>query len=146
MKLNALQVELAKIERRRAQLQHRISQQAKSLYASLPAKVGLRTVDALIMALAPYASPFVRGKLNPRKAATQRPRVTRAKSAVSAPAKSGKRPRVRPAVQKNAVREAFKEGKLTTRAISTRYGVPYNTLKKWKKGWGLTSAGRGKKT
>jgi len=150
MRLDTLQTELTRIERRRAQLQERIDKEAKSLYASLPAKVGLRTVDALILALAPYSSPFLRAKLSrplggAKNASIATKSAPRAKAASQSAKQGRKRPPVRSAEQKSAVREAFKEGKLTTRAISNKYGVPYNTLKKWKTVWQMTKARSRKK-
>jgi hypothetical protein len=151
MRLNTLQTELARIERRRVLLQEQLNKEAKSVYASLPAKVGLRTVDALILALAPYASPFLRAKLSrpaagAKSVAVAVHSVPAAKAAPQNAKKGRKRPPARSAEQKTAVREAFKDGKLTTREISNKYAVPYNTLKKWKTVWRMTKARpRGKK-
>lgn len=146
MKLSSLQTELAKIERRRVLLQEQISTQAKSLYAALPGKVGLRTVDALIVALAPYASPAIRQKLHSAQPTTPK---TKAAAASPAPKSSGKkatgRRTPRSAAQKTAVRNAFTEGKLSIREISAKHGVPANTLKKWKMAWGLTAKAPAKK-
>jgi len=150
MRLNTLQTELTRIERRRVQLQQQLDKEAKSVYASLPAKVGLRTVDSLILALAPYASPFLRAKLNRSQAGAKNTSIaTESAPAAKAASQNAKQPRQRPPMrsdeQKSAVREAFKEGKLTTRAISNKYGVPYNTLKKWKTVWRMTKARARKK-
>src|SRR2546426_12461943 len=106
MRLNTLQTELTRIERRRAQLQEQLDKEAKSVYAALPAKVGLRTVDALIQALAPYASPFLRAKLSrplggAKTASTATKSAPVAKAPSQTPKQGRKRPPVRSAEQKS---------------------------------------------
>lgn len=140
MKLETLQAELNKIERRRAKLEQQIRVQAETLYTSLPRKVGLKNVDALVLALVPYASPAVRKKLDARATAPLKssPRVKKDPAPAKVTQMGDKRMRYSDE-KKAAVRRAVQEGKLTIREISTKHGVPTDSIKKWKRKWGLTA-------
>lgn len=154
MKLEALQAELNKVERRRIQLEQQIKARATALYTSLPGKVGLKSVDALVLALAPYASPAIQQKLQvpatmPMKIVPAKAAPAKGASAKAAPAKATRatknRKRRYSDEKKAAIRRGLQEGKLTTKQISTKHGLPINTVKKWKRQWRLTSGSRSQK-
>src|SRR3970040_1776060 len=63
MNIQSLKAELSKIERRRARLEKQIKSRTSRQYAALPARVGLKSIDALILNLAPFASPRLRSRL-----------------------------------------------------------------------------------
>src|SRR5688572_22601026 len=63
MTIQTLEAQLKKIERQRALLSKRIAARKARQFTSLPGKVGLRSVDALILSLSPYASSKLRGAL-----------------------------------------------------------------------------------
>jgi DNA-binding NtrC family response regulator len=144
--LESLQAELNKIERRRAKLEQQIKSQAEALYTALPRKVGLRSVDELVVALAPYASTAVRQKLQgaaPAKPSAAKPAVQKAAPKKGAPSRG---PRARHSEEeKAAVRRAIQEGKLTMSQIATKHGIPLDTLKKWKRNWGMTAHAQARK-
>mgnify|MGYP003694382775 CR=1 FL=1 len=55
MTIQTLEAQLKKIERQRALLSKRLAARKARQFTALPAKVGLRSVDALILSLSPYA-------------------------------------------------------------------------------------------
>jgi hypothetical protein len=132
MNLQTLQAELNRLERRRATLEKRIKARASKQYAALPARVGLKSIDELIMRLLPYGSNGLRSKLN---------------SADGHGVETGKR-RGRPPLRsrgtrygadvKAAVKRAVEEGGKTVAQLSREYGPSVFSIKDWKKKWGLT--------
>jgi len=113
-------------------LEKRIKARASKQYAALPARVGLKSIDELIMRLLPYGSNGLRSKLN---------------SADGHGPATGKR-RGRPPLRsrgtrygadvKAAVKRAVEEGGKTVAQISREYGPSVFSIKDWKKKWGLT--------
>jgi hypothetical protein len=73
MNLQTLQAQLNQLERKRQQLEKRIKERASRQYASLPAKVGLKNIDDLILELLPYGSSTLRARLNQNGAASSSP-------------------------------------------------------------------------
>lgn len=180
MRLEALQSELKKVEQRRLKLEQQIKKQQDELFTSLPKKVGLRSVDALVQALIPYTSPSLRQKLmngeskvtaGSRAPATKPAPKAAARAAaasiptapsalltpkpvtfVKVPAKRG-RPsaasqssggRVRyPEALKAEVRKALMKGEKNS-VVAAKHGLGLDTIKKWKRKWGLTSAAKSK--
>jgi hypothetical protein len=132
MNLQTLQAELDRLERRRQTLEKRIKERASRQYAALPARVGLKSIDELILKLIPYGSSGLR---------------TRLSSASSPDGFTGKR-RGRPPARsrgtrygadvKAAVKRAVEEGGKTVAQISREYGPSVFSIKDWKKKWGLT--------
>jgi hypothetical protein len=135
MNLQSLQAELSRLERRRQTLEKRIKARASKQYAALPARVGLKSIDELILQLLPFGSNSLRSKLNAGHAGN------------GAAAAAGKR-RGRPASRsrgtrygadvKAAVKKAVEEGGKTVAEISREYGPSVFSIKDWKKKWGLT--------
>ena len=135
MNLQTLQAELNRLERRRQTLEKRIKARASKQFAALPARVGLKSIDELILQLLPFGSNSLRSKLN----------AGHAGNGSSAP--SSKR-RGRPPLRsrgtrygadvKAAVKRAVEEGGKTVAEISREYGPSVFSIKDWKKKWGLT--------
>src|SRR5262245_65574263 len=63
MNLQSLQAELSKLERKRVALEKRIKARASAQYAALPARVGLKSIDDLIVELLPFGSKGLRARL-----------------------------------------------------------------------------------
>ncbi|HVY81918.1 MAG TPA: hypothetical protein VG994_13100 [Steroidobacteraceae bacterium] len=133
MNLQTLQAELNRLERRRRTLEKRIKARTSKQFAALPARVGLKTIDELILQLLPFGSQSLRAKLNAGR--------------VGNGAVTGKR-RGRPPLRsrgtrygadvKAAVKRAIEEGGKTVAEISREYGPSVFSIKDWKKKWGLT--------
>jgi hypothetical protein len=136
MNLQSLQAELSRLERRRQTLEKRIKARASKQYAALPARVGLKSIDELILQLLPFGSNSLRSKLN----------SGHARNGAAVP-EAGKR-RGRPPLRsrgtrygsdvKAAVKKAVEEGGKTVAEISREYGPSVFSIKDWKKKWGLT--------
>jgi hypothetical protein len=134
MNLQTLQAQLNQLERKRQQLEKRIKDRASRQYAALPAKVGLKNIDDLIIQLLPYGSTSLRTRLNQN-------------GAVATTTGTGKR-RGRPprksrgtrytADVKAAVKRAVEAGGKTVAEISREFGPSVFSIKDWKKQWGLT--------
>ena len=139
MNLQTLQAELNRLERRRQTLEKRIKARSSKQFAALPARVGLKSIDELILRLLPYGSNGLRSKLNhsPRSDAA-------GNGAVATPGKRRGRPPSRSrgtrygADVKAAVKKAVEEGGKTVAQISREYGPSVFSIKDWKKKWGLT--------
>jgi len=141
MKLESLQLELKRTQERAKKLQTQIANREKAVYTGLPRKVGLKSIDELINALAPYASSAMRAKFESRSSSTSQPAAATSTQTgtKSAPAKSSKRVLGQYSNDlKKTVRLAMEKG-VDGRSISREHNIPYATLKKWKKRWGLTS-------
>ena len=140
MNLQALQAQLTKLERKRQQLEKRIQERASRQFAALPAKVGLKSIDDLILKLLPYGSSKLRSRLRVgylgahggdgvssaggrRGRPPQRSRGTRYTADIKA-----------------AVKNAVEAGGKTVAQISREFGPSIFSIKDWKKQWGLTRA------
>src|SRR5262245_44601761 len=138
MNLQTLQAELSRLERRRQTLEKRIKARASKQYAALPARVGLKSIDELILQLLPYGSNSLRSKLGSGHAG----------NGASAPTTGTGKRRGRPPLRsrgtrygadvKAAVKKAVEEGGKTVAEISREYGPSVFSIKDWKKKWGLT--------
>jgi hypothetical protein len=138
MNLQTLQAELNRLERRRQTLEKRIKARASKQFEALPARVGLKSIDELILQLLPFGSTSLRSKLNAGHAG-------HAGNGAAEP--TGKR-RGRPPLRsrgtrygsdvKAAVKRAVEEGGKTVAQISREFGPSVFSIKDWKKKWGLT--------
>ena len=147
MNLQTLQAQLNQLERKRQQLEKRIKQRASKQYASLPGKLGLKNIDALILELLPYGSSGLRARLSHNGASKSSAAV--ADSPTNGLTANGKR-RGRPpkksrgtrygADVKAAVKAAVEAGGKTVEEISRELGPTVFSIKAWKKAWGLTRA------
>lgn len=137
MNLQTLQSQLTKLERRGRQLQKAISTRTARQYAALPKKVGLKSIDALFLALVPYVSPRARNTV----------RISNGNGS-SAPAKAAKR-NVTTGKSKGTrygadvkakVTAALRKGDLTAAQISEKYGPSVFSVNAWKANLGLTKS------
>jgi hypothetical protein len=139
MNLQTLQAELNRLERRRQTLEKRIKARSSKQFAALPAKVGLKSIDELILQLLPYGSTGLRSKLGGEHAGNG--------AAAAAPPDTGGKRRGRPPLRsrgtrygadvKAAVKRAVEAGGKTVEQISREYGPSVFSIKDWKKKWGL---------
>jgi hypothetical protein len=130
MNLQALQAQLNQLERKRQQLEKRIKERAARQYAALPAKLGLKSIDDLIIQLLPYGSSSLRSRLNQHVAPAGGKRRGR-------PPRRSRGTRYSAEV-KAAVKRAVEAGDRTVAEISREYGPSVFSIKDWKKQWGLT--------
>ena len=136
MTIQTLEAQLKKIERQRALLSKRIAARKARQFTSLPGKVGLRSVDALILSLSPYASPKLRATLtgNGAQPIRRKPLSTKVVRR-GRPARYGDEVRA-------SVRKLLEQGQMTSAAIGKRCRVSPYTIKDWKKQWGLSKTRR----
>jgi hypothetical protein len=135
MNLQSLQAELNRLERRRETLEKRIKDRAHKQYAALPARVGLKSIDELILQLLPFGSTSLRSKLNSGHAGNGAAAPTGKRRGRSPSRSRGTR---YGADVKAAVKKAVEEGGKTVAQISREYGPSVFSIKDWKKKWGLT--------
>ena len=147
MNLQTLRAKLTKVERERSKLEQQIQANAKKQLDALPAKVGLKTIDDLILELVPYASPSIRAKLMTNGSGSSvstgsgRPRGRPRKNAAPTEAATVKSKGTRYTQDvKDSIKKALEEGGLTVAAISEKYGASPFSINQWKKSWGLTKA------
>lgn len=132
MSLQSLRAKLLQVERQRQKLQKRIQTTSKKQLEALPAKVGLKSIDDLILELVPYASPRVRAKAGLNGSGD----VVAAGRKADRPAKSkGTR---YAADTKEAIKAALQKGGMTVAQLSEKYGASSFSINQWKKRWGLT--------
>lgn len=146
--MSNLQTLTQALEKKRAELeklQQEIAQAREKELTALPKQVGLETVDELIKALAPYASPRMKGLLAGNAPAARQPRAARDASAgsASAPDEGGKRTRTTITEEmRQQVIALAKEGK-TGAEIADAVGISLPSVANIKKAAGLTKK-RGK--
>jgi hypothetical protein len=130
--IKLLQKEYEAAQARLAKLSEDLKAAQAAKFSSLPEQVGLKTVDALIKALIPFASGVTKGKLKTAFAGTP-----------AAPAQK----RSKPAKQKRAwlddaakekIVAALKNGGKTAGAIASEFGVSVATINLMKAKAGLT--------
>lgn len=136
MNLQALQAQLNQLERKRQQLEKRIKERASRQYAALPAKLGLKNIDDLIIQLLPYGSSGLRARLNQQGVLPGGKRRGR-------PPRKSRGTRYSAEV-KAAVKRAVEAGDRTVAEISREFGPSVFSIKDWKKQWGLTRSRRKK--
>jgi hypothetical protein len=133
MNLQSLQVQLKKVEQRQRQLQNRLKRRTAKEFTSLPSKVGLKSVDDLILCLAPYASPQLRNRVGAREDAP------RESSGRANPGGRSKGTRYSAAI-KAEVKAAMSKGGQTAAELSERFGPSMFSINLWKKQWGFVKA------
>src|SRR5262245_12991530 len=144
MNLQTLQAELSKLERKRVALEKRIKARASKQYAALPARVGLKSIDELILQLLPYGSNGLRNRLG--SASSGNGSAAPAAAATTGTGKRRGRPPARSrgtrygADVKAAVKKALEEGGKTVAEVSREFGPTVFSIKDWKKKWGMVKA------
>lgn len=148
MNLQSLRAKLLQVERQRQQLEKRIQTNSKMQLEKLPGKVGLKSIDDLILELLPYASARVRAqatKLNGdsegavASAAPRRGRPPAAAKSKDDTAAKSKGTRYSPET-KDQIKAALEQGGETVAQLSEKFGVSSFSINQWKKRWGLTKA------
>lgn len=133
MNLQSLHAELERIERRRSALEKRIGTRKLKQYSALPASVGLKSIDELVLALVPYGSQSIRSRIGAAIGTARRR------------GRPGNPLGIRYSAEiKAAVRKALEEGEKTHSEISREFGPTVFSIKDWKKRWGLVKT-RGKR-
>lgn len=140
MTIQLIEAKLRKIDAERERLHRELETRRLKQFTSLPAKVGLRNVDQLIISLAPYASAQLRARLtvNGTAAASRPGRPSSSKTVGSARnGSTGRRNARYTDQQRAAVKEALAKGDRTVAQISKALGVAEPSIIDWKKKWGL---------
>lgn len=128
----------AQIEAREREL-HQLKEQR---FATLPAMLGVESIDELIFTLAEWATPKLRAKLSDADAVAA-PRPSRATTSTRTKRGSKHGRRFDDEI-KAALRAELEEGKKTIPQLAKEYGPSAVTIAKWKAVWGLTSRRRHK--
>jgi hypothetical protein len=134
MKFQSIEAKLKGIDRERDRLSRSLETSKAKFFAAIPGKYGYRSIDALITALAPYASLGLRSRIDGENSGTATTRTTRATKRTSA--KKGV-PRRYTEQQKAAVKAAVQKGDKTVAEIAKQHRVAVYSIIDWKKKWGL---------
>lgn len=122
---------LSRMEKQRQALEHKFKLLQRKELLALPARVGLDSVDSLILALVEHASTATKARF---KAAG----LSQTAADVSAKANGdGSRAKF-PAELRSLVRKELEAGQKSVAAISRQYGPSHPTIMGWKREWGLT--------
>jgi hypothetical protein len=140
--LHALTQALEKKKAELEKLEQELQQTREKELTGLPKMVGLETVDDLIKALAPFASPRMKGLLSgsaPRGRRRTANGSAEAKTATGTESGGGKRKRVRITDEmKEQVKKLVEEGK-TGAEIASAVGISLPSVANVKKALGLTT-------
>jgi hypothetical protein len=142
MKLQTLRAKLTRVERERMKLEQQIKTGSKKQLDALPAKVGLGSIDELILELLPYASPRIRGKIQTNGSGAEAGDAVSTGRSVGRPRKGAVKSKGTRYTEdtKQAIKEALEAGGMTVAAISEKHGVSPFSINQWKKRWGLTKS------
>ncbi len=134
-----LQESLAKKQAEVAALENELRAAREAQFTELPAKLGLESIDAVIRALAPHASPRLKGALNQVLGVKEPAPARRVAAKAEAPAKAEKRKRttITPELKEQIVK-ALQAGDKTVGAVATEFGVSGATVNNIKRDAGLT--------
>ena|SRR5581483_5544666 len=133
MKIDAMKAQLSKIERQRHALTRQIQALQEKRLAALPAQVGLPSIDGLILALMPHASPTLRTKLQ----AVELNGADGESMGAGYHDGNGKRARF-PEALKAQIKAELEVGKKSVAQLSREYGPSHPTIMGWKREWGMT--------
>jgi DNA-binding NarL/FixJ family response regulator len=139
--LNSLRETLARKQAELASLEEELRSAQAAQFTGLPAQLGLESIDAVIKALAPHASPRLKGALAkafggklPAPVAVEAP--VESKPAPAAKGERRKRTTVTPEL-KDAIVQALQAGK-TANVVAEECGVSPATVNNIKRAAGLT--------
>jgi DNA-binding NarL/FixJ family response regulator len=139
--LNSLRETLARKQAEVANLEQELRAAQAAQFTGLPAQLGLDSIDAVIKALAPHASPRLKGALAkafggklPTPAVVEAP--VESEPAPAAKGERRKRTTVTPEL-KDAIVQALQAGK-TASAVAEECGVSPATVNNIKRAAGLT--------
>lgn len=138
--ISALQRAIAKRQADLLKLERELAAEARKQFSSLPKQLGLKSVDALIKALAPYASPRMKALLKGGDAFAPKATGTPEKAA---PAQKAPRKRRRRATITEEIREgviaAAKAGDKTNQQIADEFKISVPSVNNIKKAAKLTA-------
>ncbi len=137
--LQTLQNSLAKKQAELAILERELEAARDAQFTTLPAQLGLGSIDAVIKALAGYASPRLQRALRNvigEKAVVAAPR-TGVKPEALAKVGQRKRARITPGLKEEIVK-ALQAGGKTAAAVAAEFGVSVAAINLIKKAAGLT--------
>ncbi|MEP7242252.1 MAG: hypothetical protein ABI885_01050 [Gammaproteobacteria bacterium] len=138
MDISGVRARLSRIDRQKRVLEQKIRDLQRKALLALPKRVGLDSVDSLILALLPHASASLRKTLQSTKPEGAQRASPPAPAPVStAEAGSGGRPRFSPDI-KGQIKAELEGGKKSVAAISREYGPSHPTIMGWKREWGMT--------
>lgn len=120
---------IQKLEARIAKVKAKMVKQEEKHYVTIAKKYGHATVDEFIKALAPYASPVMKGRINGGSAKA-------GAAAAAKPGKKQKRARI-DETKRSAIVADLKAGELTAAVIATKHGVSMPSVNMIKKAAGL---------
>lgn len=126
MKIDAMRAQLSKIERQRQALERQIQTMQEKRLAALPEQAGFESIDHLILALIPHASPSLRLKLQNFEL-----------NGNGSDGFNSKRARF-PEALKDQIKVELETGAKSVAQLSREYGPSHPTIMGWKREWGLT--------
>jgi transposase-like protein len=126
----SLQVALARKQAEVATLRQQLRMAEQELFTSLPTLLGLESIDALLLALAPYASPYAQQQLASIAAAGRNAQTDE----ITAMRKQG---RITPEARA-AIIERLKTSELTAEQIAREFHVSTPSVNLIKRKAGLT--------
>jgi hypothetical protein len=137
--LLTLQESLAKKQAEVAALENELRTAQAAQFTELPAKLGLDSIDAVIRALAPYASPRLKGALGKVLGGNSDGGARRVavKPAAEPKAEKRKRATLTPELREQIIK-ALQAGDKTVGAVATECGVSSATVNNIKRDAGLT--------
>ena len=123
---------LSRMEQQRRALEHKIKQLQRKELLRLPARVGLESVDHLILTLVEYASPALKARLSTSHAVA-------ASSVLPAGNGTGAGLRTKFSSElREMIRKELESGLKSVAEISREYGPSHPTIMGWKREWGMT--------
>jgi len=131
MSIEAIKAQLSHIESQKRELERQIEALRQERLLALPEQVGLSSIDGLLVALIPYASPALRAKLEAvgidrepvEPALSAERRVSRARF---------------PADMRSAIKAELEAGGKSVVDLSREYGPSPGTIMNWKRQWHMT--------
>lgn len=122
--ISVLQRAIAKRQADLQKLEKELAAEAHKQFTVLPRQFGLKSIDALIKALAPYASPRMKALLKggPAIAPAAAPKTAKAAPEKKAPRKRRKRAKITDEIRAGVI-AAVKAGGKTNQQIADEFGI-----------------------
>lgn len=143
--LQSLQNSLAEKQAELAKLERELEAARQAQFGALPAQLGLGSIDAVIRALAEFASPRLRKAIQGGRGGRSVAAAPRRKAAPAAAPKAAadsarrKRTRITPEL-KDQIVAALQAGDKTAGAVAAAFGVSGASVNNIKKAAGLTKS------
>jgi hypothetical protein len=123
MDFSKIKQKLSEMERQRRALEEKIKAAQRKEFQALPARVGLESIDALILALLEYASPAMQAHF--KDIASGKGSQDNARVKFSAELRA-------------QIRKELEAGLKSVAQLSREYGPSHPTIMGWKREWGMT--------